>query len=91
MARAFVAAEGARLATIPVALTSAPSGAYVLEAEGRALFGLTPGRMRLVIALSDEPARLDRLDGARLEDARSASGLRLIESEIDYQPQGGAP
>lgn len=91
VARAFVAAEDGRLHILPVVLAAAPSGAYVLEAEARALFGPAPGRRVLAIGLAGEVGRLSALDGVPTEEARTARGVHLFEFEIEYTASGDTP
>ncbi len=62
-----------------------PNGSFLVEASGRALFGDTPGRKRLIIAVARERATLAPLDGQSFEALDGRSEIRVHEVAVEYR------
>lgn len=80
-----VGAEG-RLLRLPDALAQVqPNGAWLIEGEGRVLFGDTAGEKRLLVVVAGAPDLLGALDGREASALDGRKDLRSYEIKVEYR------
>lgn len=80
-----VEGEG-RLLRLPASIAQPqPNGAWLLQGEGRAIFGDQAGPKRLLVVVAGAPQALEGLDGGSPEAARGRPGLKVHELRVEYR------
>ena len=82
----FRVEAGERLHRLPDALARVqPNGAWLIEGEGRALFGDTPGPRRLLVVVAGAVEALADLDGRPASAIDGRADLRAYPLSVDYR------
>lgn len=82
----FRVEAGDRLHRLPDALARVqPNGAWVIEGEGRALFGDTPGPRRLLVVVAGAAEALADLDGRAASVIEGRADLRAYPLNVEYR------
>jgi hypothetical protein len=82
----FRVETGERLHRLPDALARVqPNGAWLIEGEGRALFGDTPGPRRLLVVVAGAAEALTDLDGREASALEGRTDLRAYPLSVEYR------
>lgn len=82
----FRVETGERLHRLPGALAQVqPNGAWLIEGEGRALFGDTPGPRRLLVVVAGAAEALADLDGRQASVIEGRADLRAYPLSVEYR------
>ena len=82
----FRVETGERLRRLPDALARVqPNGAWLIEGEGRALFGDTPGPRRLLVVVAGAAEALAGLDGREASVIEGRADLRAYPISVEYR------
>lgn len=82
----FRVEAGERLHRLPDALARVqPNGAWLIEGEGRALFGDTAGPRRLLVVVAGAAEALAELDGRQASLIEGRADLRAYPISVEYR------
>ena len=77
---------GEKLARLPAGLAQVqPNGAWLIEGEGRALFGESAGAKHLLIVVAGDAAALTDLEGRAASALDGRTDLRSYEIKVEYR------